>query len=76
MSVVNWELNHFQPEIKIIPKIIEFLGYNPLPRPTTFGEELIQFRTLRGWTQKEFAGEIGGVDPTTLARWERDERLP
>ena len=39
------------------------------------GEELVRIRTLRGMTQRESAAQIG-VNQTTLARWERDERLP
>ena len=51
------------------------IGYDPWPAPKTMGEELVRIRTPRGMTQREFAVQIG-VDPTTLARWERDERLP
>ena len=32
-------------------------------------------RTSLGMSQKEAAGEVG-VDPATLARWERGEREP
>jgi len=36
---------------------------------------LTSFRQGKGWTQSHFAG-ILGVDPSTLARWERGERDP
>ncbi len=30
-SVFNWEANTATPEIRYMPAIIDFLGYNPLP---------------------------------------------
>jgi DNA-binding transcriptional regulator YiaG len=35
----------------------------------------VNHRKAMGMTQKEFARQIG-VDPSTLARWERGEREP
>ena len=55
--------------------VIRFLGYNPLPQAETPGEQLMLHRTALGLTQKEAARQIG-VDPGTLARWERGERIP
>jgi DNA-binding transcriptional regulator YiaG len=31
-SVSNWEANLVQPQLRFMPAIIRFLGYNPLPR--------------------------------------------
>jgi transcriptional regulator with XRE-family HTH domain len=39
------------------------------------GEKIVYYRWLKGMTQKELAGQLG-VDPTTLAKWERGEREP
>ena len=55
--------------------MIRLLGYNPLPAAKTMGERLVRRRTTLGLTQKEAAHQTG-VDPGTLARWERDERTP
>ncbi len=74
-SVFNWEANTSAPEIRYIPAIIDFLGYNPLPEATTWGERLVRHRTSLGMTQKEAARRLG-VDQGTLARWERGEREP
>jgi DNA-binding XRE family transcriptional regulator len=52
--------------------VIEFLGYNPLPVANGTGEQLLRQRTSLGLTQREAAVRIG-VDPMTLARWERGE---
>ena len=59
-----------------MPKVIEFLGYVPFEKnPETLGEKIVYNRRLKGMTQKELARQIG-VDPTTLARWERRNRVP
>ena len=39
-SVFNWEANAAVPEIRYMPAIIRFLGYNPLPAASTLAEQL------------------------------------
>ena len=58
-----------------MPAIIRFLGYNPLPPAGTIAQRLVRHRTSLGLSQKEAATRIG-IDPGTLARWERGEREP
>jgi DNA-binding transcriptional regulator YiaG len=74
-SLRNWEANRTKPTIEFMPAIIRFLGYNPLPPRGTWAERLINARTALGLSQKESAQRMG-VDPSTLARWERGEREP
>jgi transcriptional regulator with XRE-family HTH domain len=74
-SVFNWEANTSNPEVRYMPAIIRFLGYNPLPAANTLAEQLVRQRTSLGLSQKESAGRIG-VDSGTLAKWERGEREP
>lgn len=74
-TIHNWEGNHRRPGFECMPAIIEFLGYNPLPPATTLAERLVRGRTSLGLSQKEAARRMS-VDPTTLAKWERDEREP
>jgi transcriptional regulator with XRE-family HTH domain len=74
-SVFNWEANTSNPGIGYIPAIIRFLGYNPLPEPKVLAERLVCRRTALGLSQKDAAKRIG-IDPGTLARWERGEREP
>jgi len=74
-DVWNWENNRVSPAVKFIPAILAFLGYNPMPKPEALSGQLVWYRTGKGWTQRDFAKALG-VDPTTLARWERGERKP
>src|ERR1700690_408918 len=63
-TITNWKLNRTQPELRQLPKIFAFLGYDPLPSPTTLAERLVHFRQFRGLTQYQLA-RIIQVDPTT-----------
>ena len=75
-TVFNWERNYSSPELRHIPKVIKFLGYIPFEKkPETSGEKIVYYRWLSGMTQKDLARKIG-VDPTTLAKWERNEKQP
>jgi transcriptional regulator with XRE-family HTH domain len=74
-TVTNWEKGRSTPDLKHIAKIVEFLGFNPFDLGDTIGERIVNFRRARSLSQKDFARQIG-VDPTTLARWERGDRKP
>jgi len=75
-TITNWEKNRTTPMLWALPKIIEFLGYDPtLSEPKTLSEKLFQYRRSRGVSQKEMAKSLG-IDPTTLARWEKNESEP
>lgn len=74
-SVWNWENGRAEPELRFLPAILAFLGYDPRKRAETLAEQLVTFRKTKGWSQSRFARELK-VNPSTLARWERDERQP
>jgi len=44
-SVFNWEGNRSSPEIRYMPAIMNFLGYDPLPQANTLAEQLVRHRT-------------------------------
>lgn len=75
LTVVNWERGHRTPRIEHMANIVQFLGHNPLPGGGTIAEKILAHRKSNGLTQEEFARQVG-VDPSTLARWERGEREP
>jgi len=75
-SIWNWENNWTEPSLCHIPKIIEFLGYSPyIEASEVLGEKIITFRMIYGLSQERLARYLG-IDPGTLARWERDEKQP
>ncbi len=71
-----WEVGRFSPRLQYIPKVVEFIGYVPYGKePETLGERIVNCRRLAGMIQKELARQLG-VDPSTLARWEKNEGRP
>jgi transcriptional regulator with XRE-family HTH domain len=70
ITVYNWERNATSPRVRDIPRIIQFLGYNPLPAPDSLAEKLLAARKALGFTQKAMARRLR-IDQTTLARLER-----
>jgi transcriptional regulator with XRE-family HTH domain len=74
-TITNWEIGRSKPGLDYVPAIIRFLGYNPLPPAQGWAQRLVHCRTILGLSQKDAAAQIG-VDPCTLARWERGEREP
>jgi transcriptional regulator with XRE-family HTH domain len=74
-AIYNWEGNKASPQIHYLPRIIRFLGYNPLPVYESLPDKLLTARRSLGFTQKTFAERLG-VDPGTLRSWESGKRLP
>lgn len=75
-SIANWESNRTHPTIIYMTKIMAFLGYWPYdPKVKTLGQRIKKAREFRGLTLYKLS-QIVHIDPTTLARWERDERHP
>src|SRR5207249_5241069 len=74
-SVFNWENNRTMPQVRHIPKIIDFLGYNPLPAARSFSEKLRAVRRTLGLSQRAMAKRLG-IDPGTLQAWESGRRRP
>ena len=75
-TIYNWENNRSSPEIKFIPRIIEFLGYAPYDNnPKTLGERIKLLRQSLGITGRELAKELG-IHPDTIYGWEKGEHKP
>ena len=58
-----------------MPKIIEFLGYDPFPEPTPLGEQLKRYRLINELTQRELAKRLK-VSPDTVRSWEKSRNEP
>ena len=74
-SIFNWENNRTAPQVHHIPKIIDFLGYNPLPAARSLSEKLMAARRTLGLSQRAMAKRLG-IDPGTLQAWESERRCP
>ncbi len=75
-TVANWELGHTAPALRWVPTIVQFLEYAPMPpASSSIAKRLNVSRRLIGLSQKALARRLG-IDPTTLARWERGTRRP
>ena len=58
--------------VRFYPRVIHFLGYNPLPEPETFGQAVRHERMTRGLMRLKLAG-LAGVVEGTIDRIENDE---
>jgi transcriptional regulator with XRE-family HTH domain len=75
MTITLWERNATVPEVRYIPGIIQFLGYNPLPAANSLPERLAAVRRALGLSQRKMGKRLG-VDPTTLMGWEAGRHQP
>jgi len=65
----DWEQGKYIPSIRQWPKLITYLGFDPNPCPTSFGERLICLRRRTGLSASEF-GTLYGLDEGTVLRFE------
>ena len=76
VTIYLWEHNQVQPSLAQIPKILEFLGYNPFESKVEhLAEKIKAYRRVHGLSQKKLAQQLG-IDQSTLAGWERGEHQP
>jgi transcriptional regulator with XRE-family HTH domain len=75
MTVNNWERNRCNPRLYLFPRIAQFLGYSPFSdeEEPTLRAAIKCYRLTHGLSQKKLARNLG-IDPTTLARWERTSK--
>jgi DNA-binding transcriptional regulator YiaG len=73
----NWEDKGVTPGIRFIPRIIEFLGYDPTDggAPQCLGERLRSHRKRLGLSQEKLAALLR-TDQSNLARWETGKHQP
>ena len=76
MTVCNWEINRTSPQLRLIPKIIAFLGFVPYDTQSgSLAKRIVTCRRAMGLNQKELARQLG-VDPSTLGKWETGKGEP
>ncbi len=74
VTIGNWEKNSTDPPVEFMPAIMAFLGYDPMPAPTTLAERMRAYRHRFGlsikaaaprWGARGLLGRVGadGTDP-------------
>ncbi len=71
-TISNWETKSVEPETRLIPKVIEFLGYVPYERGETLGERIAIYRKTLGLNHTQFAKKLG-VARCTVFGWEHNQ---
>ena len=74
-TITGWEGNATVPEVRYMPAIIQFLGYNPIPDASSLPKRLATARMALGLSQRKMAKKLG-VDPSTLMGWEVGRHQP
>jgi transcriptional regulator with XRE-family HTH domain len=74
-TITLWEGNATVPEVRFMPSIIQFLGYNPLNAASSLPGRLAAARKELGLSQRKMAERLG-VDPSTLMGWEAGRHQP
>lgn len=72
-STLNtWENRHFAPRVRLLPRALEFLGYDPEPAtpPDGLAAQLKASRLAAGLSQVQVAAKLG-IHPNTVAGWEQ-----
>lgn len=67
-TYANWEKDKTTPVASQFRPVVEFLGYDPSPDPTTLAERLAAKRRALGVTFDQVAKHLGW-DPGTLTRY-------
>ena len=66
-TIWNWE-HGWTIDLRFIPRVIAFLGYNPTPPPEDVIEKLAWYKQAHGLTLEQLGAEMGR-DPAQLADW-------
>lgn len=74
-TITGWEGNATIPDVRYMPAIIQFLGYNPFPEAMSPPERLAGARKALGLSQRKMAAKLG-VDPATIMGWEAGKHQP
>lgn len=67
-TIWNWENGWSSITLSCMPKVIEFLGYNPIPCPEDLMGRLAWYKQVKGLSLEQLGAEMGR-DPEQLADW-------
>ena len=67
-TIWNWENNWSSIALGYMPKVIKFLGYNPIPCPEDLMERLAWYKQVNGLSLELLGAEMNR-DPEQLSDW-------
>jgi transcriptional regulator with XRE-family HTH domain len=67
-TIWNWENNWSSITLSCMPKVITFLGYNPIACPEELMEKLSWYKLVKGLSLEQLGAEMGR-DPEQLSDW-------
>ncbi len=73
-TVWNWE-NTESVDLHFVPRVIDFLGYNPIPQPEGLLERLAWYKQVNGLSLERLGIEMGR-NPEQLADWLSGRHYP
>ncbi|MET0183646.1 MAG: helix-turn-helix domain-containing protein [Caulobacterales bacterium] len=73
-SVLEWESGK-SLSITMWPKLIRFLGYDPIRDQATLGAQIAALRRCLGLSLNRLGRRLG-CDEETVAHWESNRRMP
>ena len=74
-TYMGWETKGVLPALSLFPRVIAYLGCDPLSKGKTLGATILAARRRLGFSRKKLA-ELIGVDPATLGKWEAGASMP
>jgi transcriptional regulator with XRE-family HTH domain len=74
-TYTRWESGGMTIEVHYDPRIIAFLGYNPLPEPTCLADAVRRERMSRGLPRRALARRLGIQYEGTIHRIEEGRRV-
>jgi DNA-binding XRE family transcriptional regulator len=73
--MMDWEHGLSKPAVTNVSAIVRFLGQDPRPVPTTFGERLRRWREDTSLSLRCAARKLG-LNEETVVAWERGRQRP
>lgn len=73
-TIWNWK-HGWTVDLRYIPRVIAFFGYNPIPCPDDVMERLAWYKQVNGLTLEQLGAEMGR-DSEQLADWLRGRHKP
>jgi transcriptional regulator with XRE-family HTH domain len=70
-TICNWEGNHTSVATRFLPKVVDFLGYDPRQETGQLGDRIRMQRERLGLSQAALAEKLG-LNVSTVVAWERD----